>query len=288
MEQLPPIIIDEKTFLYDHCSLPPLPDIVTRLREVIQSHDVNVSNVAELIDKDPALVAQILKIVNSAYYSIPRQISDIKFAVAYLGIHEIYRTVLPLSVINNLNIGSSKHFISLWYHSNFAALCAKYLAKKYAPLLAHEKLWPAALLHDIGKLVYIKFFPNHFNLLSQYCKTNGELFSNAEDYYNLPKSSWIGTLLCRKWRLPKTIEEACASHDFDQLEKNNRKCLSEDFASIITIGNYIAILANEEINTKIKEKIVTEIKSFIQISQKEFLSMMGEIYDLKYEVDRLI
>jgi len=158
MNDLPPILIDENEFLYDHCSLPPLPAIVIRLKEFLGSNDVNVSDVSEIINKDPALVAQILKIVNSAYYSIPREITDINFAVAYLGIHEIYRTVLSLSVVNTLDLEDSKYFTKLWYHSNFVALCAKNIAKRIAPHISQETLWPAALLHDIGKLVYLKFF----------------------------------------------------------------------------------------------------------------------------------
>lgn len=288
MDHLSKIDIDEKTFLYDHCALPPLPDVVTRLREVMQAEDVNVSDVSGLIEKDPALVAQILKIVNSAYYSIPREITDIKFAVGYLGIHEIYRTVLPLSVIGSLNIEDAKNFSNLWYHSNYVALCTRYLAKKFGPLLPHEKLWPAALLHDIGKLIYLKFFPEHYNQLVKYCETNGELFSHAETHFKLPKSSYFGALLCKRWRLPKMIREACSFHNFEQIEHKKPIESSVDFTTIITLGNYIAILANDNIKTEKKEKIASTIQHLINFSEREFLSMMGEIYDLKYEVDRLM
>ncbi len=47
----------------------------------------------ELISDEPALVAQILKVVNSSYYSLPREITELRFAIAFLGLNEIYRMV---------------------------------------------------------------------------------------------------------------------------------------------------------------------------------------------------
>lgn len=288
MTALPPIEIDEKKFLYDHCSLPPLPDIVIRLKEIIRSDTVNVSDVSRLIGKDPALVAQILKIVNSAYYGLPREISEINFAVGYLGIHEIYRTVLSLSVINTLNMDQAPNFKEFWYHSNYTALCAKFLAKRFCPLLPQEKLWPAALLHDIGKLVYIKFFPDHFKAITSFCKKNEVLFSQAEIHYKLPSSAYFGALLCKRWRLPKAIKDACESHRFNNLKSIEGGKMADDLINMITLGNYLAIISNDPVKTEIKEKIALKIREKIKYSEKQFLSMMGEIYDLKNEVDRLL
>ena len=57
-----------------------------------------------LISSDPALVAQLLKIINSSYYGLPTEVSRVQFAVAFLGLNEVYRMALSLTVINSLQV----------------------------------------------------------------------------------------------------------------------------------------------------------------------------------------
>lgn len=288
MEDLSKISINEETFLYDHFSLPALPTIVTQLKKCLSADDVDVSSVSRLLINDPALSAQILKVVNSAYYCIPRDITDIHFAVAYLGIQDIYRIVLSLSVINTLDIENSKYFNKLWHHSNYVALCSKNLAKRVAPHFALETLWPAALLHDIGKLVYLKFFPDYFKVLNRYCLKHGVLFHHAENYYNLPNSSHFGALLCDRWRLPEAIRYACSFHNFHVLKDFRGTADMGELISLVTLGNYIAIVAGGNLRTTIKEELAMTIQSYLNYSQKEFLAMMGEVYEMKHDVDGLM
>ncbi len=73
MDELYPIEINPDTFLRNHCSLPPLPKLVTQIQEIINSDNINIPETAELISKDPAIVAQILRVVNSAYYALPKK-----------------------------------------------------------------------------------------------------------------------------------------------------------------------------------------------------------------------
>ena len=162
---LEPFTIDPKTFLIKHCSLPALPEILNQIQEIMYSKDVSVDKLAKLISKDAALVAQILKIVNSAYYSLSIDISEVRHAVAYLGMNEIHRIVLSLSVINTFSIEEKSDFDAIWFHSLLTALGTKYIAQKYEPKINVNELWSAALLHDIGKFIYLKFFPDHYKML---------------------------------------------------------------------------------------------------------------------------
>lgn len=281
------IDIDPKTFLYDHCSLPALPTIVTQIQEIIYEENVNIGVVADLISKDPALVAQVLKIVNSAYYSFPREIVKVKLAVAYLGIHEVYRIILSVSVINSLFTNSKEDFNGIWRHSFYTALCARYLAKKYDPLLPHGELWTAAILHDIGKLIYLKFFPRHYEVIQTYVEKEGCFFSEAEKNFGYPSSSYLGTLLCDKWRLPRQVRDACEFHGLDDLMRIDGHNSSEAFRRMICIGNLTAILATQELKKDNKVTIAETIKESLECSEADFIKLMADIYELQAEVDNL-
>ncbi len=286
MNKLHPIEIDPNTFLRDHCSLPPLPKLISQIQQIMNSEEMNIAKVAELIKGDPALVAQILKVVNSAYYSLPKDIADVKFAIAFLGLNDVYRIVLSIAAVNTLNIKAENELNEFWAHSYFSALCAKYFAKKYHPHLAQDELWSSAILHDIGKLIYLKFFPEHYRELKRYSQDHGCLFSEAEKHYSVPSSAYFGTLLCEHWRLASKIKDACACHSLDNLRSIDNNNVSQHFIHMICLSNFVAVLAFDNLSTAIKEELSSAIMTSLNCSEKEFLVTMGDIYDLKIEVEK--
>ena len=231
---LKPIEIDQKTFLREHCSLPALPEAVIRIQGMMQDEGTDSAMVAKIMSGDPALVAQVLTVINSAYYSLPKTTSNVKYAVAYLGLGVIQRIVISVGVVNAMGIKEKKELNNYWYHSFFTALITKYLAKKFWSYLDPEELWAASILHDIGKLVYIKFFPEHYKELKRYCEQNGCLFSEAEEHYKLPASSYLGSLLCHHWRLPSKVEDACGYHNLSHISKQG-----SDFQTVIALEIFL-------------------------------------------------
>lgn len=284
MQTLPPIEIDEATFLKQHYTLPPMPRIVTHLQGMLRDDNAPIHEVARIISSDPAMVAQILKIANSAYYGLPKEVSEVKFAIAFLGLYEVFRIVLSLSVINTLSVKHQEELQNYWFHSFYAALCSRYLAKKFFNKISFEEIASAALLHDIGKLVYIKFFPVHYEAMTSYKAETECLFTQAEDHFGLPKSARLGALLCDHWKLPKTIKIACETHSLADLPGIPKKNY-EDLRYAITLGNIMVILATERLTEKTKQTIAEAIKSTLNCSEENFLAIMGDVYELKMEAE---
>jgi HD-like signal output (HDOD) protein len=285
---LEPIKIDPKTFLCQHCTLPSLPEVVDELQRLIHSGNVGMDKVAELIASDPALLAQALKIVKSACSGLPRDIADVRFAIVFLGLNEIYRLVLSLSVINTLAINRKDELDEFWFHSFYAALCTKYLANKYHPHLSPEELWSAAILHDIGKLVYLKFFPEHYTALSDFSKEQGCLFSEAERHFSLPSSAFLGTLLCDHWRLPEKIREMCYFHSLGDLLAIRENSPSANYRCTNCLGNLLSIISTNELSSISRQNISAAVQKTLNLREAEFLALMGKIYELKIEVERFM
>ena len=288
MNVLHPIEIDPNTFLRDHCSLPPLPKLVSQIQQIMNADEMNIAKAADLIKGDPALVAQILKVVNSAYYSLPKDISDIKFAIAYLGLNDVYRIVLSIAAVNTLDIKAENELNEFWAHSYFSALCAKYFAKRYRHHFAQDELWSAAILHDIGKLIYLKFFPEHYRELKKYSKNHGCLFSEAEKHHSAHSSAYFGSLLCEHWRFAPKIKEVCSHHSLDDLRSIDKYNASKHFIHMICLANFMAVLAFDSLSIASKKELSSAIMTSLNCSKKEFLVIMGDIYDLKVEVENFI
>ena len=280
---LKPIEIDPKTFLREHCSLPALPEAVVRIQGMMQDEGSDSTMVAEIISGDPALVTQILAVVNSAYYSLPKATSNVKYAVAYLGLSVIQRIVISVGVVNAIGIKEKKELNGYWYHSFYTAIITKYIAKKFYRYLDPEGLWTASILHDIGKLVYIKFFPEHYRELKRFSKQNGCLFSEAEKHYKLPLSSYLGYLLCHHWRLPIEVETACEYHNLYHISKEG-----SDFQIAIALGNLLATLSEGGLNESCKNRIKEATEKILELSTDKFISIMADVYDLKSEAEQFL
>lgn len=279
-------VIDPKTFLREHCTLPALPEVVSRIQEKILDDNANTNEIAGLIERDASILAQVLKVVNSAYYGLPSEITKVRMAVAYLGLHEVYRMIISLSVVNTLGIKEKKELDAFRFHTFFTARCAKHLAKQHEPLLSHEDLWPAAMLHDIGKLVYLKFFPDDYKKIKMYAAEQGVTFNQGERHFGLAESSYFGTLLCDHWRLPSQAKLGCEHHTLEDVANSDGNL--KPIQRIVGLANLLAILSTDDLNQDTKGRVVETISKKLNLNQESFLALMGDIYQIKEEVEEFV
>ncbi|NPA30320.1 MAG: HDOD domain-containing protein [Epsilonproteobacteria bacterium] len=136
-------------------SLPPLPQTVTELEKAYADPNVDVKKIAAVIEKDPMVVADLLKTLNSAYYGLRKEISSVEQAVALLGMKAVKDLVVSLSVRNMLRSDLSPYGITsehLAKISTFQSLLAQKWMQKLDPSKA-DRIRLLALLQEIGKIV---------------------------------------------------------------------------------------------------------------------------------------
>ncbi|RMH61094.1 MAG: HDOD domain-containing protein [Calditrichaeota bacterium] len=285
---LPPIQIDSEEQFLQHHKLPVLPEIIQKLQKKIQDEDINITEISELVQSDPALSAQILKIVNSAYYSLKREVHNLKIAIAFLGINEIHRIILSLSVINTLSVDDKSILKGYWYASYYTAIIARTLATRFARLLDPEELWSAALLHDIGSLFYLKFYPKHFKAINIVADKRKILPEEAEKLLEFPASSWLGVMLSEHWRLPANVRMACEFHTLDKLDEIRDDDPHSDFKRVITFARLCADFTNSELKPETREVISQKLMEHFGLDNEEFLLLVGEIRERQEDVDRFV
>lgn len=134
-------------------ALPPAPEVLPRLVEVMKDPDADANDIVAVIQTDPAIVAGALKLSNSGVYSPATPVTDLNAAVALLGIKEIYRIVNLVTGGEFLDEALSSmdiHRGGLWKHSLAVALMMDLIASDNCE---HEGLpYTLGLLHDLGKL----------------------------------------------------------------------------------------------------------------------------------------
>jgi HD-like signal output (HDOD) protein len=285
---LSPFTIDESTFLKQNVNLPPLPRTLLQVVQVIHSKTSGAAEVTELVSRDAAMVTHLLKVVNSAYYALPRKIGNLQHAIAYLGLGEVSRICLTLSVINSLKPEDKRELQYFWHHSYLTALIAKTLVKEFRQVTDIGELYAAALLHDVGQLLYQRFYPEHFAQLRRHCRENGVFLVDAEEHFGFPSHLTFGTILCDHWGLPPAIRRACSFHELRDLKTFAHRADGDAFDVIITASNLIAGLATAKLNEHLKEEVTTEIRRILETSKEQFLVFLGEIYELERKADGAI
>ncbi len=276
-----PIRIDPDTFLKTQFVLPPLSATVLQVLQTIQSATCGAAEVAELVSRDPAMASHLLKVVNSAYYALAKPIANIQYAIAYLGLGEVSRICLTLSVIGHLKPKNNRHLEHFWQHSYLTALIAKRLVKELCKTGDTGDLYASALLHDIGQLVYQRFFPDHYTALRQHCEEHGTFLVNAEIQFDLPSHVTFGSLLCRHWSLPDPIIRACESHELSDLQKMLEDTDRQPLYLVIPVSNLIATLARETLNPLLEEEVAAAVRRTLSLSEDSFLALLKDVYELK-------
>ncbi len=209
-------------------NLPTLPQVVQNVVAMVDSPDTSSSQLAQTISSDSGLVTKILKVVNSAYYGLPRKVSTLTQATVILGFHTIKNLVLTASVfpIFGKN-GQSDRFDreGFWKHSLGCATASKILAKRIR-LGLPEEAFVAGLLHDIGKVVLDQFLHDSFQEVLEYVEQHKAPIREAENVLLGVDHAQIGAWLCDKWNFPVHIQESVRYHHTPDLAQENRKLVS--------------------------------------------------------------
>ncbi|MFW5443564.1 MAG: HDOD domain-containing protein [Methylococcaceae bacterium] len=217
-------------------SLFSLPEVALRINEVLNSPEPSNTDLEELIITDPALTANILKIVNSAYFGFPGTIDTVSRAITLIGLKELRNLVFTTAVTTSFK-GIPKELIDMdvfWYHSVTSGVIARILAKKIKHS-DYERLFIGGLLHSIGKLIYFSQYPEVAREILD-CKDQGEeaMISAEQSILGFTYAE-LGAEFLKHWQLPPSIWQMISYH----LDPLNAKDFMSD-ACLLHVAGKIA------------------------------------------------
>jgi len=189
---------------------PPFPAVVVQLVQQMQDPNVTAGDVGRLIELDPALTASLLRLVNSPFFGMRRQIGGVSDAVMVLGMGAVRRMVMSLAVAAPMRKADvDPAFMGgRWRHTvSCAALARRLIVDDPA---ASELAFTAGLLHDIGQVHLLQLHGNDYVRLhadasdADVRPLEAERFGQAHDT--------LGAELLEAWGLPQPIADAARLH----------------------------------------------------------------------------
>lgn len=191
-----------------------MPEVAFEVMRVADLADSSAITVAATLAKDPSLSVRILRLANSAFYGMSREVTSISDAVVVLGM----RTVKSLSLVaasfpwlHKALDGKGINPTLLWNHSLATAYLVRNMAaKKEMPDV--ELPFCIGLLHDLGTVVFAVWQENAFSALVKRAEDEQRPLDEIERAVYGFDHAEVGAELCDVWNLPKVYGHAIRYH----------------------------------------------------------------------------
>ena len=200
------------TIVANISSLPQFPENILMVQKLISDPKSEMADIARQISMDPALTADLLKIVNSAQYMLSKKVDSISEAVKMVGIRGIKNLLYSYGTLKLLGDDTSDKR-ALWEHSYKTAFYAFNIVKNFRK--DHNLLddaYVGGILHDMGKIIFSNVHPELLNKIQAFCSERGLPASTFEDLSAGMNHAEIGALIAEKWNFPEGLVSSIRYH----------------------------------------------------------------------------
>lgn len=199
--------------------MPSLSTTVGKVLEICSRTDASPNELNRVISLDPVLTGQVLKLINSAYYSLVAKVTSLTRAITMLGMNTVKNMALSTAIIKSVSSAKKSKVLptsKFWAHSIGVGACAKLLAiAGDVPVMEREEYFVAGLLHDIGK---VPFGDEYSEVLDIAKKEQAPLVEVEQNLMGINHQE-VGLMIAEKWKLNPVIQQCVsAHHNVDQAD----------------------------------------------------------------------
>jgi len=265
---------DLKSIVDRIVDLPTLPQVVTTLMSLLDDPNSSARDVNGVMSNDPALVAKILKLVNSAFYGLPNRVTSITQAITILGFNTIKALAVSASVFDLFGEAEGDFsYEGFWAHSVGTGTVGRYLSTR----TGHgnpETAFVVGLLHGLGKLILDQYAPVEFQAILAKARQEGTNFAAAEPGVIQTSYADLGFWLARKWQMAEDVQVS--------IRDQNRIAACPEphrpMAAILAVSAYICRLKSYGANGDFDKPLLPrEAWDLLRITREELPVLIAKI-----------
>lgn len=198
--------------------MPPLPVSVSKVLKICNDPKTSPADLNQVISLDPVLTGKVMRLINSAYYSLPNQMTSLVRAIIMMGINTVKNLALSTAILGTMAKAGDFQALDMdafWRHSISVGVTAKLIAamRNVDPKL-REEYFIAGLLHDIGKIpLNNKFSGEYTQVISLTDREHVPLY-RSEEKIMLVNHAAVGKLIIDNWGLGKIMSDLVYYHHF--------------------------------------------------------------------------
>jgi putative nucleotidyltransferase with HDIG domain len=263
--------------------LPPMKSTVLRLMELLRDQDVMTATLAETVRYDPILATRVLRLANSALYSLRKPVTTIQKALDAIGTRSLYDLVMLDAMADGFGteIRNSVLIKTIWEHSVAVGLLSRELSRMLK-LQGGEEAFVCGLLHDIGKILMLRADVERFeSLLDQ--RTEHGMLEWEEKIYGFDHTE-VGAYVANKWRLPDAVCSVIMHH-----HNPSKSPHSVVMANVVNAADLIANIHGYGLRLEEETAlIISEPIALLKLSRPQINEAWENIQDAISEVTNLL
>jgi len=218
--------------------IPSIPLVLIRIIQTLNEDKSSARKLEELILHDPALVARILRLANSAFYSFRARVKTISHAIALLGINIVTSLAIGINIFDTFTKGAKSEAAlinELWTHScGVAMLVREIWARSNRKEKEGEFAFLCGLMHDIGKVILFKKYPGHYGPIFAAAKTETDSMISFYEIENYGADhAVIGEMLAKQWGFPEELALVIRRH-------HEGSALKSPLISVVMLADLLA------------------------------------------------
>ncbi len=224
---------------YDIDTLPTMPLIATRMVELINSPRSSADEMAKVISGDPAISARVLKIANSSFYSMARQVKTLSTAIVILGERTLRNLVLAASLRGmHAKFGPMEQM--LWEDSMTCALGARFLARSLR-VADPEEAFIAGLFRHIGRVVFNNQDSSAYKtLVDQHKRCGPGLMALEREHFGIDHAA-LGAAVLEQWQLSDAMS-LVALHHHDEALAEISDSEAKNLTALVNVASEFPLL----------------------------------------------
>lgn len=268
-------------------NLPVSPAVLSEVQAAIRSDSANAAVVAAIIQKDPGLLAMVLRLVNSSYYGLPQRITRPAAAVAYLGLAEVLRVVVTAAIVQAFGPARHAGLRPLWRHASHTALIAQALTRRFARWLPAISSWTLGLLHDLGSFARLVSDSESQVRINHYTADYRCMAEEAELALELAPGPLIGRRLATQWRLPPAFLLVLGDHR-DGLPTMQCSPDDEQHLRVVAAASALATLVSRPLRDDVRASLHHVVMSTLGLDEDELVEQLELADELAPEAEKLL
>ncbi len=191
--------------------IPPRPSVLVDVLNEQSKDDPDLQRIAELISKDVAISAGVLRVVNSPFFGLQRKIASIDHAVRMMGTRSVTNIVTALMLHSAFAESKGRFMDEFWNDSGHLAAMSSHAAR-VSRAIAPEEGYAVGLFANCGVPLMLKKFSNYPAVYEQALKEDAMPVSAYEDAELGTDHTLVGYIMGKSWELPEPVCQSILRH----------------------------------------------------------------------------
>ncbi len=215
--------------------LPVLPDSVSRVMPLIGQEEVDLGELAMLVELDPVLAVKVVGVANSAFYRGVERAESVRDALMRMGLRQARNVVLAVALQSSVFKvpGYEVQAQDVWFHSLFTAFACEALLAKISP-------WQNAgfllgLSHDVGRIAMLHFAARERRREPEAPHVRPEIVREVSELLH----ERLGAYALRSWDFADDLVQVVAHHHRWETITDERKPLARALAAGDTFAHWL-------------------------------------------------